>query len=62
MSGLAFKSVPLAEDLWRSGHVLAEVFMRHADELKQSSSVVPNVTQVWKPIVAEFAAKDGVAA
>ncbi len=59
--GQAFKSVPQAEALWRSGDLPPEVFQRHGAQLKERNGVQPHVLQVWQSIVIEFAKNERAA-
>ena len=52
--GMAFKKVPGADELRRSGRVSVDTFKRHAVKLTDKNGVNPHVHDVWKSIVAEF--------
>ncbi len=51
LMGIAFKQVPKALEAWQSGRVPVEVFIEHAERLKQEHGMTPHIQFVWQSIV-----------
>ena len=57
LMGQAFKSLPQAVELWRSGTVPPNMFRRHANKLRSKLGIAPHMKHVWDSIIAEFQAQ-----